>query len=33
MTDLITQVAGDLQKRIEGSRPEFDTNNIGSAES
>ena len=33
MTDLITQVAGGLQKRIEGFGPDFNTNNIGSAES
>jgi len=33
MTDLIKQAAGDLQKRIEGFGPEFNTNNIGSAES
>jgi len=33
MTDLITQVAGDLQKRIEEFGPEFNTNKIGSAES
>jgi len=33
MTDLIKQVAGDLQKRIGGFGPEFNTSNIGPAES
>jgi len=30
MTDLIRQVEGGLQKRIEGFRPEFNASNIGS---
>jgi hypothetical protein len=33
MTDLIKQVAGDLQKRIGGFGSEFHASNIGSAES